>query len=61
MNSRLTKKRVKNFDLKIVEQKEAYESVLNDPMVTYIIKEEFAYDRRTGHPVVTIWFEEYIR
>ena len=58
--SRLTRKKVKTFDLKIEEQKEKYEAILNDPKVTYIIKEEFTYDKRSSHPVTTIWYEEYI-
>tara|TARA_Y100000593_G_scaffold82146_1_gene154113 strand:- start:143 stop:322 length:180 start_codon:yes stop_codon:yes gene_type:complete len=52
-----TIKRVDCFNLKDREEKAAYEELINDPKLVYVIKEEFTYTKTGACPVVTIWYE----
>ena len=58
---RLTKKKVRTFNLGKIDQRDEYEDLINDSKVSFVEKEEFVYDKRTGQPVITIWYEEYIK
>jgi hypothetical protein len=57
---RLTKIRVEVFNLAKPEHKEKYEALLNSPKISHIKKEEFQYSKKTEHPIITIWYEEFI-
>ena len=58
---RLTRKRVEVYNLAKPDHKAEYEELLNDPNISHIIKEEFTYSKRTEHPVITVWYEEFVR
>ncbi len=60
--NRLTQKRVQIFNLAKPEHRDDYENLLNDvSRVSHIIKEEFMYSKRTEHPIITVWYEEFIQ
>ncbi|MBC8548936.1 MAG: hypothetical protein H8D23_04735 [Candidatus Brocadiales bacterium] len=59
--ARLTRKKIQVYNLAKPDHKAEYEELLNDPNVSHIIKEEFTYSKRTEHPVITVWYEEFIR
>ena len=52
-----TTKRVDCFNLKDREEKAAYEELINDPKLVYVIKEEFTYSKSGNQPITTIWYE----
>lgn len=58
---RLTRKKVEVFNLAKPDHKAEYEELLNDPNVSHIEKEEFTYSKRTEHPVITVWYVEFVR
>lgn len=58
---RLTKTRVEVYNLSKADDKDAYEALLNDVEVSHIVKEEFTYSKRTEQPIITVWYEEYIK
>ncbi len=47
-------KKVDVFDLKMDNEKKAYEDLMNNPDVT-IVKDEFSYVK-TGDPKITVWY-----
>lgn len=49
-------KRVRKFILDDDEDRNKYESIINNPKYT-IVKEEFTYDKM-GRALITIWYEE---
>ncbi len=57
----LTRKKVKVFMLAKPDQKAEYETLLNDPKISHISRDEFTFDKRTGHPIIVVWYEEYIK
>lgn len=53
-----SKKRVKKFDLDVVDDHLEYEGLLNNPVV-HIIEEMRAYDKSRGNKMlITVWWEE---
>ena len=53
----MTIKRVATFNLGNSSDKEDYETLINDPNLVYINKEEFTYSKKTDQPIITIWYE----
>jgi len=51
---------VKTFNLHRPEDKEEYENILNSPLISHIIKEEFVYSKRTEAPLITVWYAEFL-
>lgn len=49
------KRCVEKFNLDNTENRNAYENIINS---CRIIRDEFAYDRKTGSPVITVWYIE---
>lgn len=58
---RLTRKKVEVYNLAKPDDKDAYESLMNDPEVDFISKEEFTYSKRSEQPIITVWYEEFIK
>ena len=59
--ARFTQKKIEVFNLAKPEHKAEYEELINDPKVSHIIREEFTYSKKTEHPIITVWYEEFVK
>ena len=55
------KTRVRVYDLRKDDQRDEYEALLNEQGLTidYISREEVAFDKATGRPIITVWYDEF--
>ena len=59
--ARATEKKIKVFHLGRPEQREEYEALLNSDRLHHIEKDEFTYSKRTEQPIITVWYEVYLK